>query len=165
MKFKFLDKLSQDFLELLNDKEEYNVVFEKKYLTDFKASWLKTHFSLVYKTIGNFRWNDLMMQHFILPDRSPRIILTKQENCVDSTQDPPESVNETFSTVINFEHTAMISSWIGNLPQSYSLTYEFQLILHESKDGFSFWDICDRQSNTIVVEETDPLAWDKKNTW
>ena len=28
MSFKFFDKLSQDFSELLNDKKEYNVVIE-----------------------------------------------------------------------------------------------------------------------------------------
>ena len=28
MTFKFLEKLSQDFSELLNDKEEYNVIIE-----------------------------------------------------------------------------------------------------------------------------------------
>ncbi|RHZ58614.1 hypothetical protein Glove_372g40 [Diversispora epigaea] len=37
MKFKFLDKLSQDFLELLNDKEEYNVVFEVDQNRDIKT--------------------------------------------------------------------------------------------------------------------------------
>ncbi|RHZ78117.1 hypothetical protein Glove_168g262 [Diversispora epigaea] len=84
-----------------------------------------------------------MLTKSTLPENEP----LARENCVDSTQDSPERVNETFSTVINVEHAAMISSWIGNQPQSYSLTnnpYEFQLILHGSKDGFSlrtYWNI------------------------
>ncbi|RHZ73534.1 hypothetical protein Glove_230g216 [Diversispora epigaea] len=96
---------------------------------------------------------------------------------INLAPEPPPRINEPFSTIINEEHAAIISSWINNEPTSYSLTtipYEFKLILRGSKDGFAprtFWDICHGHANTIVickVKETgeiiggfNPLAWNK----
>ncbi|RHZ75173.1 hypothetical protein Glove_217g148 [Diversispora epigaea] len=125
------------------------------------------------KILGKQLWNDLK-QYLILPDRPikssilpPRLILSQE-------------VIELFSTIINEEQVSMISSWIDNKPINYSSSnnpYEFQLILRGSKDGFAprtFWNICDRLANTIVVikiEGTDeilggfnPLAWNKTRT-
>ncbi|RHZ75167.1 hypothetical protein Glove_217g57 [Diversispora epigaea] len=131
------------------------------------------------KILDKQLWNDLK-QHLILPNQSvesiilpPRLILK---------QELPARVIESFSTIINEEHAAMISSWINNQPTNYSSLnnpYEFQLILRGSKDGFSprkFWDICDGHANTIVVTKVkgtneiiggfNPLAWDKtKSGW
>ncbi|RHZ73655.1 hypothetical protein Glove_230g127 [Diversispora epigaea] len=142
-------------------------------------------------------WNDLK-QHLILPDRPikstilpPRLVLKHESSAsenptrplkVISTQDLLERINESFSTIINVEHAAMISSWIDHEPTNYysrNNPYEFQLILRGSKDGFApktFWDICDGHANTIVVTEVkgtdeiiggfNPLAWDKtKEKW
>ncbi|RHZ79194.1 hypothetical protein Glove_151g11 [Diversispora epigaea] len=61
MAFKFLDEVSQDFSELLNDKKEYNVIIENIYSgnvnienTDTKSIYeLITHFSFVYHSIQN----------------------------------------------------------------------------------------------------------------
>ncbi|RHZ75110.1 hypothetical protein Glove_217g48 [Diversispora epigaea] len=129
------------------------------------------------KILDKQLWNDLK-QHLILPDQPinsiilpPRLVLK---------QELPERVNEPFSIIINEEHASMISSWIDNQQTNYSLTnnpYEFQLILRGSKDGFAprtFWDICDRHANTIVVTKVkgtdeiiggfNPLAWDKTKT-
>ncbi|RHZ72292.1 hypothetical protein Glove_243g50 [Diversispora epigaea] len=113
------------------------------------------------------------------PTQERTVILTPPVNL---TQEPParvlpQIVNELFSTIINKEHAAIISSWIGHQTINYSSTnnpYEFELILRGSRDGFaprSFWDICDGYDNTIVVckvKGTDeilggfnPLAWDK----
>ncbi|RHZ44219.1 hypothetical protein Glove_750g44 [Diversispora epigaea] len=126
------------------------------------------------KILDKQLWNDLI-QHFIIPDRPvesiilpPRLILI---------QELPTRVNEPFSTIINEEHAAIISSWIDNRTTSYSFInnpYEFQLILRGSKDGFAprtFWDICHEHANTIVVVKVEgtneiiggfnPLAWDK----
>ncbi|RHZ75112.1 hypothetical protein Glove_217g42 [Diversispora epigaea] len=124
-------------------------------------------------------WNDLK-QYLILPDHPVESIILPPRLVLK--QELPERVNEPFSIIINEEHSAMISSWIDNRPTSYSSRnnpYEFQLILRGSKDGFAprtFWDICDRHANTIVVtkvEGTDeiiggfnPLAWDiTKERW
>ncbi|RHZ45953.1 hypothetical protein Glove_641g7 [Diversispora epigaea] len=131
------------------------------------------------KILDQQLWNDLK-QHLLYPDRQiksiilpPRLILTQQL---------PTRVNETFSTIINEEHTAVISSWIDYQPTSYSLTnnpYELQLILRGSKDGFAprtFWDICDGHANTIVITKVEgtneiiggfnPFAWNKtKDCW
>ncbi|RHZ44224.1 hypothetical protein Glove_750g42 [Diversispora epigaea] len=131
------------------------------------------------KIIDRQLWNDLK-QHFIIPDRPvesiilpPRLILT---------QELPTRINEPFSTIINEEHAAIISSWIDNRTTSYSFInnpYEFQLILRGSKDGFAprtFWDICNGHSNTIVVVKIEgtneivggfnPVAWSNtRNGW
>ena len=121
-----------------------------------------------------------MKKHLILPDQPvgsiilPPILVLKQEL--------PTRAIELFSTIVNKEHTAMISSWIDNRPTSYSSRnnpYEFQLILRGSKDGFApitFWDICDGHTDTIVVTKVkgtaeiisgfNPLAWNKtKEGW
>ncbi|RHZ75079.1 hypothetical protein Glove_217g277 [Diversispora epigaea] len=132
-----------------------------------------------YKILDKQLWDDLL-KHFIIPDqpvnsiiRPPRLVLAKELI---------EPVNESFSTIINEEHSAMISSWIDKRTTNYFSSnnpYEFQLILRGSKDGFApitFWDICHGHANTIVVtkvEGTDeiiggfnPLAWDKtKEGW
>ncbi|RHZ85527.1 hypothetical protein Glove_64g65 [Diversispora epigaea] len=85
----------------------------------------------------------------------------------------PESL---FSTIINKEHVAELSSWVDRKSIIYSLEnipYEFQLILRGSRDGFhpkTFWNMCHGHAGTIVVAkvaDTDeifggynPLAWD-----
>ncbi|RHZ73537.1 hypothetical protein Glove_230g211 [Diversispora epigaea] len=138
-------------------------------------------------------WDDLK-QHLIIPDRPvisiilpprvfiaqelpPFITLAPEPLPRINFQEKTTRVNEPFSTIINEEHAAIISSWIDYKPTSYSLTnnpYEFQLILRGSKDGFApgtFWDISHGHGNTIVickVKETgeiiggfNPLAWNK----
>ncbi|RHZ87643.1 hypothetical protein Glove_33g295 [Diversispora epigaea] len=119
-------------------------------------------------------WNDLK-QHLMLPNQPIEYIILPPR--INLTQELPKRINnELFSTVINEEHAAMISSWIDNQPTSYSIRnypYEFQLILRGSKDGFAprtFWDICNGYDNTIVVAKVkgtneiiggfNPLAWD-----
>ncbi|RHZ85550.1 hypothetical protein Glove_64g103 [Diversispora epigaea] len=83
-----------------------------------------------------------------------------------------------FSTIINNEHAAELSSWIDRKPATYSLSnipYEFQLILRGSRDGFhpkKFWNI-HGHAGTIVVTKVagtdeivggyNPLAWDNSN--
>ncbi|RHZ73590.1 hypothetical protein Glove_230g161 [Diversispora epigaea] len=119
-------------------------------------------------------WNDLK-QHLMMPDRPVESIILPPRLVLK--QELPSRVIGPFSTIINEDHTAMISSWIGNRPTRYSLRnnpYEFQLILRGSKDGFAprnFWDICDGHANTIVITKVNgtdeiiggfnPLAWDK----
>ncbi|RHZ60520.1 hypothetical protein Glove_352g19 [Diversispora epigaea] len=120
-------------------------------------------------------WNDLK-QHLILPDRPIKSIILPPRLVL--TQELPARVYESFSTIINEEHTAMISSWIDSRSRpnyfSKNYLYEFQLILRGSKDGFdprTFWNICDGYANTIVVTKVkgtdeiiggfNPLAWDK----
>ncbi|RHZ75080.1 hypothetical protein Glove_217g276 [Diversispora epigaea] len=126
------------------------------------------------KILDEQLWNDLKL-HLILPEQMiesiilpPRLVLT---------QELPERSNEPFSTIINKEHAAKISSWIDKQTTNYSLIndpYEFQLILRGSNDRFApskFWNICHGHANTIVVtkvKETNeiiggfnPLSWDK----
>ncbi|RHZ83858.1 hypothetical protein Glove_87g98 [Diversispora epigaea] len=119
-------------------------------------------------------WDDIT-QHFISPNE-PITSLVLPARIV-SNPELPSRVNEPFSTIINNEHVAELSSWIDRKPTIYSLAnipYEFQLILRGSRDGFhpkTFWNMCHGHAGTIVVAkvaETDeiiggynPLAWDK----
>ncbi|RHZ46860.1 hypothetical protein Glove_606g48 [Diversispora epigaea] len=80
-----------------------------------------------------------------------------------------------FSTIINKEHVAELSSWIDRKSTTYSLAnipYEFQLIIRGSRDGFNqktFWNMCHGHSGTIVVAKVagtdeivggyNPLTW------
>ncbi|RHZ75154.1 hypothetical protein Glove_217g68 [Diversispora epigaea] len=129
------------------------------------------------KILDKQLWND-WKQYLMLPDRPIKSIILPPRLILK--QELPARVIKLFSTIINEEHTAMISSWIDNQQTSYSLTnnpYEFQLILRGSKDGFApstFWDICDNHANTIVVTKVkgtneiiggfNPLAWNKLKT-
>ncbi|RHZ44241.1 hypothetical protein Glove_750g36 [Diversispora epigaea] len=113
------------------------------------------------KILDKQLWNDLNQQ---------------SDQPIESTILPPRLILS-FSTIINEEHAAMISSWIDNQLTSYSSRnnpYEFQLILRGSKDGFAprtFWETCDGHDNTIVITKVEgtneciggfnPLAWDK----
>ncbi|RHZ75062.1 hypothetical protein Glove_217g288 [Diversispora epigaea] len=126
------------------------------------------------KILDKQLWNDLK-QYLLLPDRPVKSIILPPRLIL--TQELPARINEPFSTIINKEHTAIISSWIDYQPTSYSSRnnpYEFQLILRGSKDGFAprtFWDICHGHANTIVITKVkgtneiiggfNPLAWDK----
>ncbi|RHZ58649.1 hypothetical protein Glove_372g23 [Diversispora epigaea] len=144
------------------------------------------------KILDKQLWDDLK-QYLILPDRPvlsiilpPRAyIIQELPPRINLVPEPPPRVNfqekqrgdELFSTIINEEHAAIISSWIDYKPTSYPLTnnpYEFELILRGSENGFSprtFWNICHGHSNTIVISKTEgtgeimggfnPLAWDK----
>ncbi|RHZ75124.1 hypothetical protein Glove_217g290 [Diversispora epigaea] len=126
------------------------------------------------KILDKQLWNDLE-QHFILPDQPVKSIILPPRLVL--TQELPARVYNAFSTIINKEHAAIISSWIDNRTVSYSFInnpYEFQLILRGSKDGFSprtFWDTCDGHADTIVVTKVEgtneiiggfnPLSWNK----
>ncbi|RHZ73532.1 hypothetical protein Glove_230g214 [Diversispora epigaea] len=152
------------------------------------------------KILDKQLWNDLK-QYLILPYRPvlsiilPPRVYRRQERPsrinlasepppivyvpprINLAPEPPPRVNEPFSTIINEEYAAIISSWINYRSTNYSITnnpYEFKLILRGSKDGFAprtFWDISHGHGNTIVickVKETgeiiggfNPLVWDK----
>ena len=89
-------------------------------------------------------------------------------------------MNYFFSTIINKEHVAELSSWIDRRSTAYSfanIPYEFQLILRGSRDGFhpkTFWNMCHGYAGTIVVAKVsgtdeivggyNPLAWDNSTT-
>ncbi|RHZ83742.1 hypothetical protein Glove_87g281 [Diversispora epigaea] len=92
-----------------------------------------------------------------------------------SSPESPSRLNEPFSTIINEEHVAELSSWVDGKETSYSLAnipYEFQLILRGSRDGFhpkTFWNMCHGHAGIIVIVKVagtdeivggyNPLAW------
>ncbi|RHZ73753.1 hypothetical protein Glove_229g81 [Diversispora epigaea] len=77
MSFKFFDKLSQDFSELLNDEKEYNVVIEvdkeenKKSFTSL--SCLTLSFNLLHKELENIIKNENHVKTIIKPNISTQI--------------------------------------------------------------------------------------------
>ncbi|RHZ83805.1 hypothetical protein Glove_87g231 [Diversispora epigaea] len=131
-------------------------------------------------------WNDLIQYHMFtnkpvkslaLPARiTSNPELPSRHSRTISTPEFPPRLNEPFSTIINIEHVAELSSWIDQKSTTYSLVnipYGFQLILRGSRDGFhpkTFWNMCHGYAGTIVVakvSETDeiiggynPLAWE-----
>ncbi|RHZ51195.1 hypothetical protein Glove_482g68 [Diversispora epigaea] len=119
------------------------------------------------------------------PNLTSTLNLTSTPN-LTSTLDLPSNayprsgiLSMTFSTIINKEHVAELSSWIDRKSTTYSLsdiTYEFQLILRGSRDGFhpkTFWNMCHGYAGTIVVARVvgtdeivggyNPIIWDKNS--
>ncbi|RHZ78470.1 hypothetical protein Glove_164g38 [Diversispora epigaea] len=108
----------------------------------------------------------------------PARIISKPElpSRTISTPELVPKVDEPFSTIINKEHVAELSSWVDKKSTMFSLEnipYEFQLILRGSRDGFqpkTFWNMCNGHTGTIVVAKVagtdeiiggyNPLAWD-----
>ncbi|RHZ67588.1 hypothetical protein Glove_300g124 [Diversispora epigaea] len=115
-------------------------------------------------------WNDLI-QHRMFPNKPVKSLFLPAR--IISIPDLP---SRSFSTIINNEHVAELSSWIDRKSTTYSLSnipYEFQLILRGSRDGFHpkiFWEMCHGHAATIVVSKVagtdeivggyNPLAWD-----
>ncbi|RHZ86340.1 hypothetical protein Glove_52g146 [Diversispora epigaea] len=118
-------------------------------------------------------WDD-MIQHHLFPNE-PVESLILPARIISSPELPPR-VNEPFSTIINKEHVAELSSWIDRKSTTYSsenIPYKFELILRGSRDDFNprtFWNMCNGHAVTIVVAKVsgtdeivggyNPLAWD-----
>ncbi|RHZ46427.1 hypothetical protein Glove_621g4 [Diversispora epigaea] len=118
-------------------------------------------------------WDDII-QHSMSPNKSVNSLILPARNF--STPELPSRMNESFSTIINREHVAELSSWIDRKSTIYSLVnipYEFQLILRGSRDNFhpkTFWNMCHGHAGTIVIVKVagtdeivggfNPLAWD-----
>ncbi|RHZ83803.1 hypothetical protein Glove_87g234 [Diversispora epigaea] len=136
------------------------------------------------KVLEEQLWDDIT-QRFISPNEPitslvlPARIISNPElpSRTISTLELTSRINEPFSTIINKEHVAELSSWIDRKSTIYSLAnipYEFQLILRGSRDGFhpkTFWNMCHGHAGTIIVVKVagtdeiiggyNPLAWDK----
>ncbi|RHZ67589.1 hypothetical protein Glove_300g125 [Diversispora epigaea] len=121
-------------------------------------------------------WEDLT-QYFMFPNKPVKSLVLPERTF--STPELPSKVNESFSTIINKEHVAELSSWIDRKSTTYSLSnipYEFQLILRGSRDGFhpkKFSEMCNGHTDTIVLTKVagtdeiiggyNPLAWDNSS--
>ncbi|CAG8712048.1 16989_t:CDS:1 [Acaulospora colombiana] len=119
-------------------------------------------------------WTDIM-KNFITPNKPLKSIVLPARSVIIS--ELPKRMEESFSTIINDEHVAKISSWIDRKSAVYPLSsvpYEFRLVLKGTRDGFdhqTFWDISHGHTNTVIVARikgTDeiiggynPLTWDK----
>ncbi|RIB24465.1 hypothetical protein C2G38_668508 [Gigaspora rosea] len=127
-----------------------------------------------HKILDKNLWDDIM-KRAVNPNRP-----------VSSIIHPPRRFSTTIllvrttkllSSIINEAQAAEIATWIDKKRSAYSIAtnpYEFKLLLRGTRDGFSneaFWNICDKQANTIVVvkvRDTDeiiggynPKIWDK----
>ncbi|RHZ86338.1 hypothetical protein Glove_52g30 [Diversispora epigaea] len=107
---------------------------------------------------------------------TPRLTSPELPSRTISTPGLPSRVNEPFSTIINKEHVAELSSWIDRISTIYSIAnipYEFQLILRGSRNGFhpkTFWEMCHGHAGTILIAKVagtdeiiggyNPLAWE-----
>ncbi|RHZ85376.1 hypothetical protein Glove_66g130 [Diversispora epigaea] len=110
------------------------------------------------KILDEQLWNDLK-QHLILPDRPQERIAPEKPTQLPKVNSLSQIANEPepFSTIINENHAAIISSWINRNPTSYSLSnnpYVFKLILRGIK------------GSEEIIGGFNPLAWDKtKEDW
>ncbi|RHZ85529.1 hypothetical protein Glove_64g69 [Diversispora epigaea] len=135
------------------------------------------------KILENQLWDDII-QHSMFPNEPvnslvlPARIISNPElpSRTISTPELSSRVNEPFSTIINKEHVAELSSWVDRKSTIYSIPnipYEFQLILRGSRDGFhpkTFWNMCHGHAGTIIVAKVagtdeivggyNPLSWD-----
>ncbi|RHZ67586.1 hypothetical protein Glove_300g126 [Diversispora epigaea] len=119
-------------------------------------------------------WNDLI-QHRMFPNKPVKSLVLPAR--IISISDLP---SRSFSSIINNEHIAEISSWIDRKSTIYSLSnipYEFQLILRGNRDGFrpkTFWEMCHGHACTIVVSKVagtdeivggyNPLTWNNSTS-
>ncbi|RHZ51194.1 hypothetical protein Glove_482g69 [Diversispora epigaea] len=111
------------------------------------------------------------------PNLSSRIISTP--NFPSNAYPRSRILSMAFSTIINKEHVAELSSWIDRKSTTNSFAnrpYGFQLILRGSRDGFhpkTFWNMCNGYAGTIVVARVigtdeivggyNPTTWDKNS--
>ncbi|RHZ78388.1 hypothetical protein Glove_165g120 [Diversispora epigaea] len=137
--------------------------------------WKKVR--LYKKILEEQLWDDLT-QYFMFPNKPIKSLILPAR--IISVPELPSRTISTpkfpFSTIINKEHVAELSSWIGQESTTFSLAnipYEFQLIFRGSRDGFrpkSFWNMCHGHAGTIIVVKVagndeiiggyNPLAWD-----
>ncbi|RIB04225.1 hypothetical protein C2G38_2222944 [Gigaspora rosea] len=117
-------------------------------------------------------WDDILTR-FLTPNR--QILSTILPPRLKPTFDPLPS------KVINENNAAEIASWIDKKTEMYSVKnnpYKFKMLLRGTRDGFtlqSFWNLCDKQSNTVVVIKVNgtdeilggynPIQWDKSVGW
>ncbi|RHZ86308.1 hypothetical protein Glove_52g29 [Diversispora epigaea] len=176
-----LEKWSNENFEALRMTLQQCLPLIRYFHISSEDIWEKV--KLYEKILEKQLWDD-MIQHNMFPTKpvkslvlSARIISNPElPSRTISNPGLPSRVNEPFSTVINKEHVAELSSWIDRKSTTYSLEnipYEFQLILRGSRDGFhpkTFWNMCDGHAGTIVVVKVagtdeivggyNPLAWD-----
>ncbi|RHZ51198.1 hypothetical protein Glove_482g64 [Diversispora epigaea] len=155
------------------------------------------------KILDKQLWDDMIQHHMFpnkpgkslilparivsIPDLPARIISTPDSSLTSNfvsrifssltlVTKTMSTLNSTFSTIINEDHVAELSSWIDRKSTIYSLSfvpYEFQLILRGSRDGFhpkTFWNMCHGHAGTIVIVKVagtdeiiggyNPLTWD-----
>ncbi|RHZ87649.1 hypothetical protein Glove_33g218 [Diversispora epigaea] len=214
-KWKATNCIISKLIELLNDKDDYNVIIEvenkeksftahsrsyvyggivnlekvetrfifdlmlianefeltelsnklETILIEDKASWLKTHFSLVYhftslpesSLVSLLKRDDLQMKEIEIWDYVIKWGITQNPtlptNLRDWTKENFLTLKTTlqqclphihyfhpFSTIISEDHIAKISSWINRKTATYSTTnipYKFELILRGTRDGFA----------------------------
>ncbi|RIB28943.1 hypothetical protein C2G38_2058029 [Gigaspora rosea] len=142
--------------------------------------------------LGKDLWEDISTK-FMSPSRHirstilpPRRILTQPlpsrvipQVTLAQTFLQPNAI-KSFSVIIDDAQTAIISSWVDEKTDSYSVTnnpYEFKLLLRGTRDGFttkSFWNLCNEQKNVVVVMNVEgtgeilgrynPVGWEKSIT-
>ncbi|RHZ83741.1 hypothetical protein Glove_87g280 [Diversispora epigaea] len=130
----------------------------ESYPIESKDSWLRTHFSFVYRSIFDrnefketalvsiLKRDDLQVEEIKIWDynikwEALKITLQQCLPLIRYFYIPGEDIWE--------KHVAEISSWIDRKLTIYSLSnipYEFQLILRRSRDGFHSIDILERVS-------------------
>ncbi|RHZ46442.1 hypothetical protein Glove_621g48 [Diversispora epigaea] len=177
---KFQDELDLIFYVSRGNREDPIVGTPQDYINIYQDCWNQDPDQRpnIEKVIQDFEYVDLSNIFVELIDWSQNKPVSSLVLPTRIIPNPlfPSRLDELFSTIINKEHVAQLSSWIDQKSTIYSLLnipYEFQLILQGSRDGFhpkTFWNMCHGHAGTIVVAKVagtdeivggyNPLAWD-----
>ncbi|RHZ79171.1 hypothetical protein Glove_151g77 [Diversispora epigaea] len=143
MALNFFDKLSQNFIELLNDKDSYNVIIkvenkEKSFMAwhirTVSAQILASFLNKIKpyeKIIDKQLWEDIN-QHLLAPERPVKsIILPPRPVFVADLPPCTNKPEEFFSTIVSKDHVAEISTI------AYTSINKSKLILSGTRDGFA----------------------------
>ncbi|RIA95375.1 hypothetical protein C1645_816757 [Glomus cerebriforme] len=149
---KFLPKLSQNLLEILDDDEYYYIPIEVEFLDKVypykKILPKELRKSLIKCYLNNYYNTNSELESEIIKEISYGNIDSK---------------------IITIQHAELISKWIDRLEfmDKIKNLYEFKLILHGSRDGFTtkkLIQICDNQSHTITIIKNEKKAI-KNSLW
>ncbi|GET60327.1 carbohydrate-binding module family 13 protein [Rhizophagus irregularis DAOM 181602=DAOM 197198] len=169
---KFLSKLSQNLLEILNDEEYYDITIEVailRYIYGGSLSIGKYDTSDIIKILiaaNELNLQELEISDTVIPYRDilPKelyvdllsTLLNLHPDSMSIIKSKPRKSINVDSNIITFKHAELILKWIDKLSITDKLTssYEFKLILRGTRDGFApskFHEICDGQSRTVSV--------------
>ncbi|RIB20990.1 hypothetical protein C2G38_2244215 [Gigaspora rosea] len=174
MTVKFFEKLSNNYLELLDDKEDFNIIIKvgespktkifqaHSTILRYRSLYFRNELANISKDKNNIKTLDLknvsILQFEIiinlthLPDDLQTFYISDND-IIDNATNPKK---KPFSTVINEAHAEELLHGLIK-KNTYSLTnnpYEFKLLLRGTRDGFtkdSYWNLCDKQAQLVVV--------------
>ncbi|CAI2175558.1 2920_t:CDS:2 [Funneliformis geosporum] len=190
MAIQFFSELSQNFINILEDDEYYDVTIEVG--QDPEVKIFRAHMVILNYRSNYFRKNlsrdnkesDGIFTHVKLSEITPNTFQIILNNTVENIL--PTRNLHIDSRLITSKVAAYIASWIDRKETKHPIygytpyntldnPYEFKLLLRGSEDGLgweTFHDLCDYKSNTVVIAKVkgtneilggyNPLIWESR---